>query len=392
MELEIQVITPTEEQKRASEGVLEDLDKKIPTALMGRAGVGKTTTVRHIRNFLDMDSIVCAAPTHQACHILREVIQHPVCTVASLLSKRREVDYVTGEVLFEPEDFVNHSDSTIIIDEASMIGGTDKNALFRNFPKASFLFVGDPGQLPPIKEESFSIFNHVNKHELLTNMRCGKGNVLFDNIERIYNSSEISLKDIVIGGNTYEMKVEDLTLDDVVVTYYNKRKDYYNNLILKEHFGGEITTEVKMIANANLRYSKDGQYVLTNGERFFPTQVIPTVFKLDRIRAIPKLEIAGYYLKYGRTTLNYIPNRDLLSPYLEYYKSHKSWRDFYNLQSEFDDISLAYAITSHKVQGSTYEHVTVDVGDIMSSPIGVRKASLYVAMSRAKEKVNLLNL
>ncbi len=385
-------ITLTEEQQSISYSIIKSLRSGISCCLTGRAGVGTTTTMKDILSNFYVDEVVCAAPTHQACHVFRAVTGYRCCTLASLLAKRKEINYDTGEILFEPAMFIDEAEKVIPIDEASMISSKDRDTLRRNYPRCTFLFIGDKGQLPPIGEEDFCIFDEFPCYELMTNMRCGQGNIMFDNIERVYNNPVVNLRDIEIGGNTHKIRLDSLNIDDLIVTYYNSSRIVHNNFILDKYFGS-IKPETKFIANDNLRYSKKtGTYVVTNGEMFFPQRVQPMVYELDYIPNRKPQIVKGCIITFRNTDLNYLPDRTILNSYLEYFKAKGEWRTYYRINDYFDNIDLGYAVTSHKVQGTTKETVSVDINDIMRVPTPkIKKASLYVAMSRASQELRLIS-
>jgi hypothetical protein len=61
----------------------------------------------------------------------------------------------------------------------------------------------------------------------------------------------------------------------------------------------------------------------------------------------------------------------------------EAWSSFWELKNKFHSVRYGYALTSHRVQGSTYTSVTVDVADILANP-NKREAfrALYVACTR----------
>lgn len=71
-----------------------------------------------------------------------------------------------------------------------------------------------------------------------------------------------------------------------------------------------------------------------------------------------------------------------------------AWVDFFRWQGRtLANITHPFAITCHKSQGSTYEQVFCDVADIRSVPgsrNGIQRRALYVAVTRARLKVDLL--
>lgn len=59
----------------------------------------------------------------------------------------------------------------------------------------------------------------------------------------------------------------------------------------------------------------------------------------------------------------------------------KAWGRYFALEETFAQVDYAYAMTVHKSQGSTFDHVFVDVPDLMASG-GMRQQLLYTACTR----------
>jgi hypothetical protein len=65
--------------------------------------------------------------------------------------------------------------------------------------------------------------------------------------------------------------------------------------------------------------------------------------------------------------------------------SHRGalWSRWHQLKKTFDDVTFAYAITTHKAQGSTYDAVYLDLPDI--SKCHDIKRITYTALTRSKQ-------
>ena len=71
----------------------------------------------------------------------------------------------------------------------------------------------------------------------------------------------------------------------------------------------------------------------------------------------------------------------------------KKWAAFYNFSKQWADVSYGYCFTGHKIQGSGYKNVFVDVSDILSvGPISNKRKlqSIYTAITRATDLVILI--
>ena len=70
--------------------------------------------------------------------------------------------------------------------------------------------------------------------------------------------------------------------------------------------------------------------------------------------------------------------------YLAELKAKRSWKAFYNCLKAFDTMPYAYAITTHKAQGSGIDYAFVDTTDMNTCP-DLQKI-LYTALTRAKTR------
>lgn len=141
-------ITLSDEQQHAVELILtwmaDDLGAR-EFKLGGYAGTGKTTIIKFIIVELSRKySIVTCAFTGKACNVLQR--KGVVSQTMHSLMYDVDIDPKTGEVSFNKK--YSLIPELIIVDEASMIS-TDLYKDLLSFNK-KYLFVGDPGQLPPV--------------------------------------------------------------------------------------------------------------------------------------------------------------------------------------------------------------------------------------------------
>jgi ATP-dependent exoDNAse (exonuclease V) alpha subunit len=354
--------------------------------LIGRAGTGKSTCLRAIIE--GIPDVILAAPTHTAAGKVWETTGKYCVTNASLLGKKQERDYNTGEVFFNPADFVETKRYYIVIDEAGMLTRKDYLKLKSNYPNARFLFVGDKGQLPPIGDEEFCIFDHLPCYELLVNMRCGQKNSLFDLIELVYETpaDEISEIQFDFKDNVIEINQGMLTTDDLVLTYTRNTRKNYNTLIRGNSL---ISTETKFVADENICYDKQiGKFLLKNGKTFFPLKVEEKKIKIQGKDVLNRVLTLKSFKEFK---VNYLEDRTVLDAYMKKLADQKLWKEYFKMKDLYPEVDLAYAMTTHKSQGQTFESPTVDLLDILKigDPL-LRKKCLYVALSRASESLKII--
>lgn len=156
----------------------KEKDEPREAVLCGYAGTGKTWLVGNWLTDLLFDhpslDVCIAAPTHKALDVLRSKCGHlPVAfmTLNALLgvSIRKNDE---GDVLSERYDAENKF-GLVVVDEASMV-----NAEFRGLLGVQVgagrlgcvVYVGDPAQLPPVKEDIslvFKIDNMITLEEIV---------------------------------------------------------------------------------------------------------------------------------------------------------------------------------------------------------------------------------
>ena len=70
-----------------------------------------------------------------------------------------------------------------------------------------------------------------------------------------------------------------------------------------------------------------------------------------------------------------------------------NWTEYYNFAEKFADFKYNHALSIHKSQGSTYQQVIVNIGNIeLNKNEKEKKRLLYTAITRASELVILFNV
>lgn len=71
----------------------------------------------------------------------------------------------------------------------------------------------------------------------------------------------------------------------------------------------------------------------------------------------------------------------------------RAWINYYDLKNQFHDVTLAYALTVHKSQGSTFGRVFVDLADIGCNrrDLTERNRMIYTAITRCSEQSILMH-
>ena len=153
-------------------------------ALAGPAGSGKTTMLMAIIAWAKEQgrTLHIAAPTNKAALRATEVTGVGAVTVHTLAAERPFTDEETGDLLgFVWRERLGLAPGSILLfDEASMIGRRLVERLNGIVPEGiSMIFVGDPYQLPPVKDDDNPLL--LDPHaELTTVHRQGAGSLLLE--------------------------------------------------------------------------------------------------------------------------------------------------------------------------------------------------------------------
>lgn len=139
-----------EEQAKA----LEKITSRRLTALIGRAGTGKTSVMGALMlsKPIAQDGILLLAPTGKARVCLGKAANAEAMTVAQFLNRLGRYDGTRQRPLFKGNE-KHRKEKTVVIDECSMLTMDDLFAMLEALDQAHvqrLILVGDPNQLPPI--------------------------------------------------------------------------------------------------------------------------------------------------------------------------------------------------------------------------------------------------
>lgn len=385
------------EQIQESDYVLDLLKTQRAATLRGRAGTGKTSLAERIAGFSGNKTCVFMAPTNIAVDILRQKYAHMedvvFCTTASALQSKKQIDYETGAVWYEPTKEEDFTERLIIHDESSMLNKKSTDTLLSTYRGSKFLFLGDPGQLPPIGDEDYCVLYEFKGGELHENFRCGQGNPLFDFIERLY-FGDLTLPAQANGRIEYVDR-RSMDTSKLYVTYHNATADKINKYVVKQNFRDTIQPGVKLIARETFIDQKNNK--VFNSERMtikkVNTKVRKTKSFTGNLALLAKTWNFESFVYYEVETERFkfaFSIDDNLQLFLEKLKQDKLWREYYAVKNVYPDIRLGYATTAHCVQGITLPDVGIVWPDLLEAPENIRKPLLYVAASRAQQKVEIV--
>lgn len=233
------------EQREFYDFVMESIreEKTGLVLLMAPAGTGKTFTVKTIIDDLEGRDFFLAAPTHKAVAVLREGMNLSPDKYGTLHSfLRLEAQYTpTGRLFFEqpagaPRPFEKYD--VVFIDETSMVNSAMFHRLKEAAQQTLVVLTGDMYQIPPIGEtvsEVFTYSGYLAEFTLKENKRTDSDYI---------GKCLVSFRDAVDSGKVVRVdsnpisSFEDsfFTRDSIILTFTNRAKDRYNNLMHKTKY------------------------------------------------------------------------------------------------------------------------------------------------------------
>ncbi|MGF1542200.1 MAG: ATP-dependent RecD-like DNA helicase [Pleurocapsa sp.] len=412
--------------------------------LNGFAGTGKSFLMCHYIKWLQSEGItfVAACPTNKAAKSLRilaseAALDLDVKTVAQLLGQQPELNEETGkeEFLIKGEaDLTGYN--IVIIDEFSMVNRENFKEIV-NAARSSLLtkvvFVGDASQLPPVNEkqpivatseliEEDATLTEVVRYdgELARVAEEIRSNPKYTRVIYPFTTSRdktilcVPQSEWLERAIAYFESEEYQANRDYVrfLAWRNKTVELLNKFVRSKLWGVPYkslgqpqatgTCEDappyvpgdRLIAKKPLFRPRPGgggknkwRILINNSEEAQITEAAQLselvfqkqVYRYWEVMVQPEI---------GREQKLLILHEDsekLYSEQVKYFASKKQWSYYFDLSRMFDDVGYAYALTTHKAQGSTIDYVFLDVNDMRGC--SDRAKLLYTALTRAKQQV-----
>lgn len=419
-----------------------------PFMLTGRGGTGKTTIIKKVLEPFHKQRIGAIALAGKAVEILRSAILDArisfnveAKTIASALGMNMDME--TGKFFYDKgnmKELPIEGWSIIIVDEASMVNEEAYRLIMEQKQRsAKVIFMGDNVQLPPIREydskfKNFDspVFSIPKQAKLVERMRQGeespilkitdlyaenvessnpvldplpeeKESFMIDNERGVIFTDKIKFLEMAVDEAKKGYELRDINHSKIIV-YKNYTKSSTNNYIRNQIFGNDaikmINVGEHIILNNSFKVSRDSR--IENAIQLLVVDIEETQ------RRFEELVIKEYILKFdGILYEGRVVHEDSIEDYQKKLQSFKEkalksvnpnirskhWRDYYDFKGKFMDFDYAYALTSHKSQGSTFKNVFVvenDILDIKAIDNRTKSQSLYVATSRASHKLIML--
>ncbi len=349
--------------------------------ITGGPGTGKTTLTRSIVRLLESKSIqiLLCSPTGRAAKRLSECTKREAKTIHRMLG----VDPITQRFLHDEENLLPAD--LIIIDEASMIDITLMQHLLRAIPsRAAVILVGDVDQIPSVGPGAVlqsliqtgkiptlkltQVFRQAAESEIIQSAhQINAGQMPM--MKRRDKKSDFHFIPSADSAQT-TAKIIDLVKNRIPQAYgLDPIRDI--QVLCPMNLGSlgcrSLNVELQKALNPNPRGS-----IEKFGTLFAPgDKVIITANDYEKEVFNGDIGVIDSIRSEHQDVLIHLDERKVAIPY-----------------SEMDLLSLAYAITIHKAQGSEYPAVVIPV--MMQHSIMLKKNLIYTALTRGKKLVVLV--
>ncbi len=329
------------------------------SALLGGPGVGKTTVLRAVHAICARShrTVHQAALSGRAAQRMAEATGRPASTIASLLARME-----TGALTLDDEPL-------LVIDESSMV---DLGILYRLLARiplgVRLLLVGDPGQLPPI---GFGLVFHV----LAVDSAVPRTTLTLP--QRQTAASGIPAVCEAIRNGVVPAMQNFAPSTAAGVTFLASKAEHMTQAVLDvlasmvDAGGAQVVGSVKNGDGGVTEINRTLQRLRAPGR----TQLNGRFFEGDPVIATENdYDLAVMNGEMGEV----IGNTDDGGLRIRFDSGEKEVPGHH-----LDKLDLAYAVTTHKAQGSQFKRVVVP---IVSSRL-LDRTLLLTAVSRAQEQV-----
>lgn len=421
-------LTLTPDQQKAADAFFDFLLKDDPIfVLSGGAGVGKTFLMRYLSNDLMFNyeqscklmdipqlyrDIHYTATTNKAAEVLENAVGKEVSTIHSFLGLRVRDDYKTGKtILTETNGSNTYSNIILFIDESSMIDQALLNQILKRVTNSKIVFVGDKAQLAPVGDIISPVYTNVdpdNFIHLTQSVRNANSPALMNlcaQLRTTVETGEFFQIENVPGSIEYldddqmqkKLKEHFLQENDQarILCYTNSRVAAYNEYIRKiRGLPPEITTGDNLVVAQT--YTK-GKLVL-NVEREVTVITVDSKiqsagfedFTPDGKEITYRNVVIASKFSGARFEVAVPTDMEQVKETIKKLGRKKMWAEYFQLKNKYADLRGKEACTVYKSQGSTYDTVFIDIGNIGTSRDAEQVARmLFVGASRATTKVYL---
>ncbi len=381
-----------EEQKNA---ITNSINSGV-SVITGGPGTGKTTIVKCIIEILTQNNLrfMLLAPTGRASKRLSD------STACEAKTIHRALEIAQGNT----SRFVHNENNPfetdcVIVDEVSMVDVALMNHLCKALPRdCKLILVGDKDQLPSVG--AGNVLDDILKSgkitiSMLTKIFRQKDNSLIITNAHLINSGKMPLIDNTSRDFFFEERLDLNSIKDSIVDMVTRRLPDFTKLESSQiQILAPLKAGVCGIDNLNRTLQEKlnppslhkqeiavGETIYREGDKVMQTaNNYNLIWK--RINGFLEEEGEGVY----NGDIGFIESIDFQTN--EVLVIFEDGRKCLYPRSEISQLSLAYAITIHKSQGSEFDIVVLPV--IAGASMILTRNLLYTAVTRAKNMVVLV--
>lgn len=379
----------------------------------------------------------------------RNGMRNPTCkTIDSFLGFRIKKDHENKSTITYRLPSIKSLPDLIVIDEVSMITFQKIEQIEKLGIHCKIILLGDYLQLPPIEEDKenivrneegfqiskvFTKLNPENSFTLTIQNRQKDGTELSNLISGFrkfmhtkmspksiadkkqngldilyFKTNEKSLKEYIKENDAVAVCFKNLTvlsLNWLIGSTKSMRKDYRLNeinvgdkLMFDQFYSDDETSfyTSNIITVQNIETNLEEKFKIK--DKIIKTIIYNSITVVDEYNEVAEIRYiyGGLYGQNGGGVSSSVYGQR--KTYLEHIRKGKNVEEnktylkdlntrFSDYQNSFAKLKRPYAITCHKAQGSTYNNVIIPVYDFYALNYKDANQLLYVAMSRAKEKI-----
>lgn len=372
--------------------------------LGGFAGTGKTFLLHHLINHLS-DAPICLAPTGKAASVLQRKLDNAIVTtihralyspvipdisllneLESKLMEEPNSEEIRKAIIEEKErlsklrlKFVDNPNisiaagSLVIVDEASMVSNRMMDDLAKT--NAKVLFVGDPGQLPPVNDCGY--FTYAKPDAMLEEVvrQAADNPIIYwsmairkgEHLPVVIDSPEVQ-KRPKQGFEVAELH----NFDQVLCGTNNMRRRINRSLRKLDNREAPMPASGEKLICLKNKYKYGGWF--TNGIQCISTSKAAVDTSGDWVMDV----------LYEGEAKESLPVYDY--PFAIHYDP-KAMEEPWQMRDHLIEMDYAYAITVHKSQGSEWDKVAMVDDGLFERDENFRRKWLYTAVTRAKEQL-----
>lgn len=403
----------TQDQQKAVQAfvdfVLSDDNMMV---ISGPAGVGKTALLKYLhrdKQFRAMAEVLgvewpntwhFTATTNKAAEVINESMNGSgATTIHSLLGLIVRNDYTTGKTKLtrSGSSTVIHN-AVIVIDEASMVDDALLSMVLSCTSNCKIVFIGDHCQLAPVGTAISPVFNLPRRVDLNEVVRSKGAPAITRLCEQLRHTVETGVFFPMeeVEGFIRHLSPEEAAQeiqtrflegdgDSRILAFTNNAVQGYNSHVRNlRGMPQEPTPGEVMINNSTV--------ILSPNHRIRTEQVVEILGEAHAdTRVFGSFDLPIYRVDTSEGVVEVARSAHDLSQALKHFQKKKDWYTFYQIKERIADFRPRTSSTVHKAQGSTLEHVYINLTDISRCTSNQEVARLlYVAASRATTSVNFI--